>query len=171
MANPITHCLDRLNLGDNTKVKQRAEEFLGQLSNIPNKIFDKGPYLKAVICIQLAYESLKNYDWDAKIASQLAGCALSAYEQALSITRKQLNLQTKVTLDMLAVALGSTTMLSQANILWEAFLTKYLGKLSGAKKVNAQAEIEQSCWKGAIMYTCAKAFGVSMTRLQRVLKS
>lgn len=72
---------------------------------------------------------------------------------------------------MLAVALGSTTMLSQANILWEAFLTKYLGKLSGAKKVNAQAEIEQSCWKGAIMYTCAKAFGVSMTRLQRVLKS
>lgn len=56
MANPIVHCLDRLNLGDNVKIKQRAEQFQGQLSSVPNKIFDKGPNLKAVICIQLAYE-------------------------------------------------------------------------------------------------------------------
>lgn len=56
MANPITHCLDRLNLADNVKVKQRAEEFQGKLTNTPNKIFEKGPNLKPVICIQLAYE-------------------------------------------------------------------------------------------------------------------
>lgn len=56
MANPITHCLERLNLADNVKVKQRAEQFQGQLSRTPNKIFDKGPNLKSVVCIQLAYE-------------------------------------------------------------------------------------------------------------------
>jgi hypothetical protein len=54
--NPITHCLDRLHLGDNSKLKRKAEEFQGQLSSIPNKIFDKGPNLKPVISIQLAYE-------------------------------------------------------------------------------------------------------------------
>lgn len=69
-----------------------------------------------------------------------------------------------MTLDILAVALGSTTMLSQANTLWEAFLNNYLAKFTGVKKVNAQEEIEQSCWKGAIMYTCAKAFGVSIMK-------
>lgn len=63
---------------------------------------------------------------------------------------------------MLAVALGSTTMLSHANSLWDEFTTAYLNKLSGAKKLSAQKELEQSCWKGAIMYTCAKSFGVSI---------
>lgn len=78
------------------------------------------------------------------------------------MVRQRLNLQPTVTLDILAVALGSTTMLSHANALWQDFTTNYLGKLSGAaKKMNAQKELEQSCWKGAIMYTCAKAFGVS----------
>lgn len=66
---------------------------------------------------------------------------------------------------MLAVALGSSTMLTQANILWEAFLENYLSKFTGAKKISAQTEIDQSCWKGAIMYTCAKAYGVSIWRL------
>ncbi|KAI8094770.1 hypothetical protein BDF21DRAFT_330680 [Thamnidium elegans] len=162
MANPITHCLERLNLADNVKVKQRAEQFQGQLSGIPSKIFDKGPNLKSVVCIQLAYESLKNYDWDIKLGAQLAGCSLSAYESALSIVRQQLNLQSKVTLDMLAVALGSTTMLTHVNALWQDFTTSYLNKLTGAKKTNGQKELEDSCWKGAVMYICAKAFGVSI---------
>ena len=56
MTTPIAHCLDRLNLGDNVKVRQRAEQYQGQLSDVPNKIFDKGPNLKTVICIQLANE-------------------------------------------------------------------------------------------------------------------
>jgi hypothetical protein len=56
MANPIAHCLERLNLEDESKVKQRAEQFQGQLSNLPSKLFAKGPNLKSVICIQLAYE-------------------------------------------------------------------------------------------------------------------
>lgn len=54
--NPITHCLDRLHLGDDYKLKRKAEEFQGQMSSIPNKIFDKGPILKPVISIHLAYE-------------------------------------------------------------------------------------------------------------------
>lgn len=106
--------------------------------------------------------SLKNYDWDTKLAAQLAGCTASAYESVLSIVRQRLNLQPVVTLEMLAVALGSTTMLSHANDLWQDFITNYTSKLSGAaQKRNAQKELEQSCWKGAIMFTCAKAFGVS----------
>ncbi|KAG2230694.1 hypothetical protein INT48_006911 [Thamnidium elegans] len=164
MANPITHCLERLNLADNVKVKQRAEQFQGQLSGIPSKIFDKGPNLKSVVCIQLAYESLKNYDWDIKLGAQLAGCSLSAYESALSIVRQQLNLQSKVTLDMLAVALGSTTMLTHVNALWQDFTTSYLNKLTGAKKTNGQKELEDSCWKGAVMYICAKAFGKNLDK-------
>lgn len=56
MSNPITFCLARLNLEDNIKVKQRTEEFHGQLSSVPAKFFDSGPNLKVVICIQLAYE-------------------------------------------------------------------------------------------------------------------
>ena len=64
-------------------------------------------------------------------------------------------------MDMLAVALGSTTMLTQANKLWNEFTASYTNKLTGVKKTNAQKELNQSCWKGAIMYTCAKALGVS----------
>lgn len=56
MATPIVHCLERLNLEDDTKVKQRAEQFQGQLSGLPAKLFDKGPNCKVVVCIQLAYE-------------------------------------------------------------------------------------------------------------------
>ena len=97
-----------------------------------------------------------------KLGAQLAGCTLSAYESVLRIVRQQLNLQNKVTLDMLAVALGSTTMLTHANDLWQDFSTNYLNKLTGAKKLNAQKELEDSCWKGAIMYICAKSFGVSV---------
>lgn len=164
MANPITHCLERLNLGDDVKVRQRAEEFQGQLSSMPNKMFDKGPNLKAVICIQLAYESLKNHDWDIKLGAQLAGCTKAAYEAALSKVRQHLNIQPVVTLDMLAVAIGSTTMLKHANILWTEFTAVYLNKLTGAKKINAQKELEQSCWKGAVIYTCAKAYGTHLDK-------
>lgn len=56
MSDPITHCLARLNLEDDIKVKQRTQEFHGQLSSVPAKFFDSGPNLKVVVCIQLAYE-------------------------------------------------------------------------------------------------------------------
>lgn len=68
---------------------------------------------------------------------------------------------------MLAVAIGSTTMLKHANVLWEEFTTIYLNKLTGAKKINAQKELEQSCWKGAVIYNCAKAYGVSLNDTYR----
>ncbi|KAI8088069.1 uncharacterized protein B0P05DRAFT_464975 [Gilbertella persicaria] len=161
MSNLITHCLERLNLEDADKVKARAEQFYGQLSSLPVKLFDKGPNLKAAISIQLAYESLGHHDWSIKLACQLAGCTASAYDTALSNVRKQLNIQPSVTFDSLCVVLGSTTMLNPVRELWESFNTTYLEQFKGIKRANAEKELELPCWKGAVMYCCAKAFGVS----------
>lgn len=97
-----------------------------------------------------------------KSGVQLAGCTASAYDSVLSNVRKQLNIQPIVTLDILAVALGSTTMLGPAKELWQDFSTSYQNQFTGAKRVNAQKELELPCWKGAIMFCCAKAFGVSI---------
>ena len=56
MPDLIAHCLERLNLEEPDKVKGKANQFFGQLNSLPVKLFDKGPNLKAVIAIQLAYE-------------------------------------------------------------------------------------------------------------------
>jgi hypothetical protein len=56
MTDPISHCLERLYLQDDPKIKSRAEQFNGKLSKLPAKMFDKGPNCKNVICIQLAHE-------------------------------------------------------------------------------------------------------------------
>jgi hypothetical protein len=56
MSDPLSHCLNRLNLQDDTKVKQRAQQLQGQMASLPKKLFDKGPNLNIVVCIQLAYE-------------------------------------------------------------------------------------------------------------------
>jgi hypothetical protein len=95
-----------------------------------------------------------------KLGAQLAGCTASVYESVLSNVRQQLNIQPTVTLDTLAVALGSTTMLAPVKELWLDFSASYQNQFTGAKRINAQKELELPCWKGAIMFCCAKAFGV-----------
>ncbi|KAI7903855.1 uncharacterized protein BX663DRAFT_432488 [Cokeromyces recurvatus] len=161
MSNPIQLCLERLHLGDDDKIKQRAEQFQGQLSNLPIKLFSKGgPNCKSVISIQLAYESLQHYDWNIQLAAQLAGCKASAYESVLSMVRKQLNIQPTITFDTLLVALGSTTMSEPVKELWTSFQQDYLSQFKGVQKSNAQQELELPCWKGGIIYCCSKALGV-----------
>jgi hypothetical protein len=67
-----------------------------------------------------------------------------------------------VTFEHLAVALGSTTMLKHIHTLWDKFTTKYIDELKGAKKMNAKKELELPCWKGAVVFACAKALGVNI---------
>ncbi|KAF1797654.1 hypothetical protein FB192DRAFT_1290309 [Mucor lusitanicus] len=162
MSNPITFCLARLNLEDNIKVKQRTEEFHGQLSSVPAKFFDSGPNLKVVICIQLAYESLGNLDWDIGLGSRLAGCNTSAYEKALSLCRKRLDIRPTITFDALTIALGSSTMLGPVQELWDYFVQEYPNKFTGVDKRNAIQDLEMAAWKGAAVFCCAKAHGVSV---------
>ncbi|CEP13962.1 hypothetical protein [Parasitella parasitica] len=164
MANPIAHCLERLNLQDDKRLKQKAVEFQGQLSNVPAKIFDKGPNCKVVVCIQLAYESLGNYDWNLKLGSQLAGCKTSAYEAALSIARQRLNIQPTINFEALTVALGSSTMLNPVKQLWAIFEEAYQEQFTGATKLSAKKELKLPCWKGAVIFSCAKAFGEHLSK-------
>ncbi|KAI9322452.1 hypothetical protein BX666DRAFT_617877 [Dichotomocladium elegans] len=164
--NPLVHCLDRLNLGDDQRLLQRAEYYQGLCSSrIPVKVFDKGPNCKAVVAIQLAAESLLlGNDWDTKLAAQLAGCTKRGYESTLSNVRKSLNLQPNVSLDTLGVAFGCTTMVPLVKTLWEEFAPAYLARLRGAQRQIAKEELEQQpAWKGAVFYACAKALGVSMS--------
>ncbi|CAO0791288.1 unnamed protein product [Mucor circinelloides] len=164
MSNPITHCLERLNLEDDVKVRQRTEQFHGQLSSVPAKFFDKGPYLKVVICIQLAYESLDNLDWDIELGSRLAGCTTSAYEKALSLCRKQLDIRPTVTFEALTVALGSTTMQTPVKELWDNVVQEYPKRFTGVDKVNATKDLELAAWKGAAVFCCAKAYGETLSK-------
>lgn len=53
---PIEHSLDRLNLGDNQKLKERAQFFYHQCSKVPPKMFLKGINSKPTISIHLACE-------------------------------------------------------------------------------------------------------------------
>ncbi|KAI8379922.1 hypothetical protein EDC96DRAFT_492317 [Choanephora cucurbitarum] len=159
MPDLIAHCLERLNLEEPDKVKGKANQFFGQLNSLPVKLFDKGPNLKAVIAIQLAYESLGYHDWSVRLASQLAGCTSANYDSVLSNIRKHLNIQPSITLDTLSIALGSSTMLNSVRDLWDSFTADYLEELKGIKRANAEKELELPCWKGAVTYCCAKAFG------------
>ncbi|KAI9482862.1 MAG: hypothetical protein EXX96DRAFT_555878 [Benjaminiella poitrasii] len=165
MSNPIQHCLERLHLVDDTKLRQRAEQFQGQFSKLPPKLFNKGgPNCQPVICIHLAYESLQHYDWNVELAAQLAGCNTKAYEAVLSMVRKQLGIEPVVTFETLLVALGSTTMTSPVEELWKSFEADYVGHFKGTQqKINAKQELTSPRWKGAIVYCCAKALGVRKT--------
>ncbi|KAL9554654.1 hypothetical protein MBANPS3_002705 [Mucor bainieri] len=164
MSNPIAFCLSRLNLGDDIKVKQRTEEFHGQLSSVPAKFFDSGPNLKIVVCIQLAYESLGNLDWDVGLGSRLAGCSTSAYEKALSLCRKRLDIRPTVTFDALTIALGSSTMLTPVQELWDNFVQEYPKKFTGVDQRNAIQDLEMAAWKGAAVFCCAKAHGDTLSK-------
>lgn len=105
--------------------------------------------------------SCGHHEWNLKLGSQLAGCTSSAYESALSIARQHLNIQPTISFEALTVALGSSTMLNPVKELWAAFENDYQEQFSGIAKQNAHKELEMSCWKGAAIYCCAKAFGVS----------
>lgn len=108
------------------------------------------------------YDSLKKEGWNNELAAQLAGCPAKSYELTLSIVRQRLDIQPTVTFEHLAVALGSTTMLKHIHTLWDKFTTKYIDELKGAKKMNAKKELELPCWKGAVVFACAKALGVNI---------
>ncbi|KAI8644702.1 hypothetical protein BD408DRAFT_412767 [Parasitella parasitica] len=164
MANPIAHCLERLNLQDDKRIKQKAVEFQGQLSSVPAKLFEKGPNCKVVVCIQLAYESLGNHGWNLELGSQLAGCKASAYEAALSKARQRLNIHPTINFEALTIALGSSTMLNPVKELWAVFDEAYQEQFTGATKLNAKKELEMPCWKGAAIYCCAKAFGEHLNK-------
>ncbi|KAI9253435.1 hypothetical protein BDA99DRAFT_548261 [Phascolomyces articulosus] len=160
--NPLIHCLDRLHLKDDVQLQQRAEYFQRQLeSNVPKKVFNAGPNCKTVLAIHMAFESLSRAGWDNRLAAQLAGCTKRAYENTVSIVRKTLQLQPTVTFESLGVTFGCTIMVSHVQKLWDSFSTAYISQMSGAQRRTAQQELDQPAWKGAVFYTCAKAFGVS----------
>lgn len=161
--NPLVHCLDRLNLGDDPSLRARAESVYGQCAKVPTKIFDMGPNCRPVVAIQLACESLsQHHGWDTKLAAQLAGCTKRQYENTVSTVRKSLNLQPNVSLDSLAVAFGSSTMLSKITRVWDDFSKEYLSTIPRAQRTQASRELNDvPAWKGALFFTCAKTLGVS----------
>ncbi|KAG1554011.1 hypothetical protein G6F49_008181 [Rhizopus delemar] len=164
MSSTLKNCLQRLHLNEDKKLESEAQEIIGRFYPLPPKLFNKGPNCKPVIAIHLAYESLQMYDWNIKLAAELAGCSVKAYESVLSTVRKQLNIYPSVKLSTLAVALGSTTMQTYANTLWDDFIKRYKDTLTGAKKSNIDDELKLSCWKGAVMFCCAKAFGDKLNK-------
>lgn len=160
--NPVVHCLDRLNLGDDPSLRARAESIYGQCAKVPTKIFDMGPNCRPVVAIQLACESMSQHQgWDTKLAAQLAGCTKRQYENTVSTVRKSLNLQPNVSLESLAVAFGCTTMLSKITRVWDDFGKEYLSSIPRAQRTQASHELNDvPAWKGALFFTCAKTLGV-----------
>lgn len=165
--NPLVHCLDRLNLGDDPSLRARAESIYGQCAKVPTKIFDMGPNCRPVVAIQLACESMSQHQgWDTKLAAQLAGCTKRQYENTVSTVRKSLNLQPNVSLESLAVAFGCTTMLSKITRVWDDFGKEYLSSIPRAQRTQASHELNDvPAWKGALFFTCAKTLGVMLYQL------
>ncbi|KAI7871630.1 hypothetical protein BDF14DRAFT_1763045 [Spinellus fusiger] len=161
----LMHCLERLHLGDDTELLEKADHFHSQCTtHVSSRVFGKGPQIKSVISIHLAYENLGRRTWDSKLAAELSGCKPSVYDSAVVLVRKSLHIVPTVSFESLAVALGCTTMMSQIQELWSTFQQTYLGQLSAAKRISAQEELTQTVWKGATVYVCAKAFGESITK-------
>ncbi|KAI9495083.1 hypothetical protein BDB00DRAFT_815798 [Zychaea mexicana] len=172
--NPLFHCLDRLHLKDDQQLQDRAEYFQRQLAvNVPAKIFDKGPNCRTVAAIHMAFESLSRSGWDNSLAAQLAGCPKRAYENTISVVRKTLQLQPTVTFESLGVTFGCTTMIPHVQKLWTSFSTAYVSKMGEAQRRTAQDELNQPAWKGAVFYSCAKAFGerIAKSKLQEMCAS
>ncbi|KAI9303027.1 hypothetical protein BJ944DRAFT_166155 [Cunninghamella echinulata] len=163
MSKPLDHCLERLHLKEDTKLRERAEYYLGECMNkVPSKIFDKGPNCQLVISIQLAYESLGQFGWDTTLAAELAICSQKAYESTLTIVKKHLGLQTIITFETLGVTFGSTTLSSHAHNIWSYFIEKYLSSLGPAQQISVKEQLQQPVWKAATFYVCSRAVGVSI---------
>ncbi|KAI9283220.1 hypothetical protein BY458DRAFT_3653 [Sporodiniella umbellata] len=164
MSSGLRDCLERLHLGDNKRVFSQSERHLAKLNSLAGKALNKGPNCKPVVAIQLACEDLQLYDWNLNLAAQLAGCSVKAYGEVLSAARKQLDIQPAIAMNTLVTALGSTTMLSFAESLWAEFEERYRASLTGEKKNNVDEELRLSCWKGAIVFCCAKAFSDKLSK-------
>ncbi|CAO3617541.1 unnamed protein product [Cunninghamella blakesleeana] len=165
MAKPLDHCLERLHLNDDIKLRERAEFYQGECINkVPQKIFDKGPNCQLVVSIQLAYESLGKFGWNNKLAAELAICTPKAYDTTITAVKKHLNLQNNITFETLGVTFGSTTLITHANDLWQFFIQHYLSKLGPAQQVTVKEQLNQSVWKAAAFFICARAFGISIDK-------
>ncbi|KAI8092558.1 uncharacterized protein BX664DRAFT_327586 [Halteromyces radiatus] len=171
MSNPLDHCLERLHLTDNTKLRERAGYYQGQCSSkVPTRTFSKGPNSQHVISIQLAYESLGMFGWNSKLAAELAGCNQKTYESTLSAVRKHLNLKSTITFDTLGVAFGSTILATHAQDFYTFFVEQHIAKLGPAQQVSAKEQLNSAIWKAAAFYVCSKAVGTRLdkTKLQNL---
>ncbi|SAM06798.1 hypothetical protein [Absidia glauca] len=170
MLNPLEHCLDRLHLNDNSQLLDRARFYHGQCSSKVPVVTFKGPNSQHVASIQLAYESLGLFGWNSKLAAELAGCTLKAYDMTMSAVRKHLNLQSTITFDTLGITFGSTALATHSQDLWTHFVQQHISKLGPAQQLSAKDQLSTALWKAAAFYVCAKAVGVQIdkSKLQSV---
>ncbi|KAI9288867.1 hypothetical protein BC943DRAFT_315460 [Umbelopsis sp. AD052] len=161
---PIEQSLNRLNLGDNQKLKERAQYYYSQCSKVPPRVFSKGMNARPIISIHLACESLGISDFDQTIATRLAMCTPPTYANTLNGVRKCLNIQPKVTMKTIGVALGCTSMIPYVEKFFEEFQARYLESLSAAKRIAAGDDLELASWKASAFYICSKALGAKLDK-------
>lgn len=105
--------------------------------------------------------SLGITDFDQTIATRLAMCTPTTYANTLNGVRKCLNIQPKVTMKTIGVALGCTSMIPYVEKFFEEFRARFLESLSAAKRIAAGDDLELASWKASAFYICSKALGVS----------
>lgn len=59
-------------------------------------------------------------------------------------------------------------MLAPVQELWSYFVQEYPNKFTGVEKRNAIQDLEMAAWKGAAVFCCAKAHGVSVAVPKRI---
>jgi hypothetical protein len=77
---PVLHCLDRLNLGEHAKLRERSQYFYNQCSKVPPKVLSKGINSQPVISIQLACERYQLNKRKALTTHTILTCTHSAWE-------------------------------------------------------------------------------------------
>lgn len=88
-------------------------------------------------------------------------CTPTTYTNILKAVRKCLDIQPKVTLKTLGVALGCTSMIPYVEKFFQEFQSRYMESLSAANRLAANDELALPSWKGSAFYICSKALGVS----------
>ncbi|CAO3673363.1 unnamed protein product [Umbelopsis vinacea] len=78
--------------------------------------------------------------------------------------RKCLNIQPKVTLRTLGVALGCTSMIPYVEKFFDEFQKRYIASLSAAKKMATSDELALPRWKGGAFYICSKSLGARLEK-------
>lgn len=104
-------------------------------------------------------------DFDQTLAMRLAMCTPATYTNIMKSVRKCLNIQPKVTLRTLGVALGCTSMIPYVEKFFDEFQKRYIASLSAAKKMATSDELALPRWKGGAFYICSKSLGVSGDRV------
>jgi hypothetical protein len=105
--------------------------------------------------------SLGISDFDQASANKLAMCTAHTYTNILKAVRKCLDIQPRVTMKTLGIALGCTSMIPYVEKFFTEFQTRYISSLSAAEKVATDEELALPIWKGGTFYICSKALGVS----------